>query len=98
MALDVAVEKHALRLRDCEDVKNCLELDVAAHTGTSPANLLMQIMQPDITGKPMFSGVYLSQVNEVTDSTHYIELTQLMPVFPTQIDKGLCLDVSGSPR
>jgi hypothetical protein len=95
VALDVALDGKALMLRDCEEIENCVELDVTERSGTSPANLLIRLLQRrGDAPQTIPSGIYLSEVNEATDSTHFIELTQLTPAFPVQVDKTLCLDVS----
>jgi hypothetical protein len=94
-ALDAMLDEKALTVRDCDDVENCAEFDVTEHSGTSPANLLVRLLQPRGDAQPInISGIYLSQVREATDSTHYIELSRLTSAFPAQVDKASCLDIS----
>ena len=98
-ALDTTIDESRLMARACEEVENCLEFDVIDRSRSSPTNLLVRLVQPLTNARPMpASGVYLSQVNEYTDSTHFIELTQLTPKFPAQIDKVLCLDISAARK
>lgn len=78
---------------DWEEVEECLEVELIDRSRSSPANLSIRLLQPDSDVWPIgASGIYLSNLNEYTDWTQFIELAQLTQVFSAQIDKRLCMD------